>query len=283
MNKFFPIVLAMCAFIASCKQSSKPATATTAASDTITYIEDRSVTDNIMCDAGAADTVTYIEGYIFTNNVMCEAVSETDNVMSDENSKADSIPAGFFCLDNYEFPATDYYSCMIDSNDVLYYCPGTQDELYFKGYLTKEKFAMNTRHVRGCSVAPESWQKGKEYTFSCKAIDEKIKFRKVRINDPDAVLVQRDGTKESLYGKYIYSINSAFESLFYKEIIVASYDYDQLLTVSDSGYFSIVDNETHQAKPTSAVLPCPDIPEFSNLYFVEDSIIIIDHLVYYME
>lgn len=245
MNKLgrFPLIaIFLCALMPSCKQSSTPAD-------------------------GTGDD--YVEGYIFTRNVQCED--------SDE-----SIPAGYFCYDDYEFPITDCYSCLVDSNNVLYYCPGAQDEIYFRGYLTKKTFESSTRHVKAHFDAPESWPDGQERTFATEDQKYVVTLKKYRINDPNAVLVLDEGRTESLHGKNVYTLKGFYECVFYRYVIVASYDWNESLTVNDSGYFNIVNNETNDIQPTSTVKRYPDIPQFAHLYFIEDSIITIDNLAYRM-
>lgn len=250
MNKFcrFPLIAVfLCALMPSCKQSSEQAD---------------------MTGDG------YVDGFLFTENVLCDE--------SDEGNGPEGIFAGYFCYDNYEFPITDCYSCLVDSNDVLYYCPGTQDELYFRGYLTKEKFASSTRPVKAYFDAPESWLEGHEHMFVSETPMNAVIVKKNRINDPDAVLVLDDGKTESLYGKSVYTLKGFVEGVFYRDILVASYDYNLSLTVNASGYFNIVNNETNDIQPTSTVKRYPDIPQFAHLYFIEDSIITIDNLAYRM-
>ncbi|MBQ0056451.1 MAG: hypothetical protein KBT20_02235 [Bacteroidales bacterium] len=205
---------------------------------------------------------------------------------SDDGHGYEWISADYFCLGNYEFPTTDYYSCLRDSGNLLYYCPGTQDQLYFRGYLTKERFAQSTRPVKACVDAPDSWHIGQPYAFCCSATGEVMHVTKIRINDPDAVLVlDEQGKTESLYGKYVYTVdNAGYENIFYREILdvyTESYDPDLTLKVNSSGYFSIVNSKTHQETPTSSVQRYPDLPDFSYLYFIDDSTITIDQLVYH--
>lgn len=228
-----------------------------------------------------------VDGYVFLYDAMCDE--------SDEGHGYRWIPAGTFCLSDYTFPMTDCHSNLWDSDGVLYYCPPTQEDMadwVYSGYLTKEKFNKSTRPVKAYLDAPDSWPEGRAFAFRCDETGDVKKVRKLRINDPDAVLMLDDnGGKEPLYGKYVYVVDEYFtmnfgrlHSIFYREILEAypdTEDFEQFLTVTDDGYFCLVDEKTCQQKPVSVVGGCGYIPEFSHLYFIDDSTITIDQQVYH--
>ena len=242
----------------SCSQKQK---ATNAASNDIT--------DSI-AESSDASQLSYREGFIFVKDVYrLDSVSGLYKGLGLE---------GTFCFDNYEFPLSDCYACLTDSNELFYYCPGTQDELWYSGYLTKEEFKDIARPVKTYFDAPDSWREGHEYTFLSQNMVKRIK--KIRVQDPDATIIKdASGKTESLYGKYVYTVN---ETIFCgEELEVAPYSSDHSLTISDSGYFSKVNRKTGEAIPTSKVEMCSDIPDIVSLLFINDSTITINDGVFH--
>lgn len=267
-NLFPMIALAVCAVMQSCGRTQKTTDGAMVKADTMTS----------SADSLPEAQSRYLDGFIFIHYARCEE--------SDEGNGYLWVSADQFCLRNYEFPTTGYYSCLTDSNDVLYYCPGTQDDIYYRGYLPKEAFNLSTLPVKAYADAPDSWQNGQLYTFRCNATGYIKKVRKIRINDPKAVLVlDEKGKTESLYGKYVYTVRDEYgESVFYRNVLdvkMEKYDQRLSLAVNDKGYFCIADDETHQVTPTSEVEQCHEIPTFSYLYFIDDSTITIDQRVYH--
>lgn len=255
------LALAAAAAMLSCSQSQKPANA--AADSLATTMEAPS-------DSSAASPLGYKEGFIFEKDVYrLDSASGLYKGLGLE---------GKFCFDNYEFPQTDSYSCLTDSNGLFYYCPGTQDELWYSGYLTKEEFKDIACPVKAYSDAPDSWIEGREYTFLSQNMVRRIK--RIRVQDPDAVITKdASGKTESLFGKCVYSIDGY---VFYGyQLEEAPYSSDHSLTISDSGYFGKVNEKTGEIMPTSRVELCSDIPEISYLFFIDDSTITIDDEVFH--
>ncbi len=259
------ITLATAATMLSCSKSQKPTNAVSnSAAD--------SLSTTMEAPSASLDSSKwgYAEGFIFEKDVYrLDSASGLYKVLGLE---------GKFCFDNYEFPQTDSYSCLTDSNGLFYYCPGTQDGLWYSGNLTKEEFKEVARPVKAYFDAPDSWIEGREYTFLSQNMVRRIK--RIRVQDSDAVIIKdASGKTESLYGKYVYSIDGY---VFYGyQLEEAPYSSDHSLTISDSGYFGKVNEKTGEVMPTSRVELCSEIPEISYLFFIDDSTITIDDEVFH--
>ncbi len=250
----------------SCSQSQKPANAVSnAAADSLSTTTEAPSTSLDSSKWG------YAEGFIFEKDVYrLDSVSGLHKRMGIK---------GHFCFDDYEFPHADNYGFLNDSNGLLYYCPGTQDGVWYSGYLTKEEFKEVARPVKAYFDAPDSWIEGREYTFTYLTRDMDItRIKRIRVQDPDAVLFEENEKRDSLYGKDVYVIDGM---IYCGEFLTVANQFepenrDLKLSLSDSGYFSMVNRKTHQVTPTSKVETICGIPDFQWLLFINDSIITMD-------
>lgn len=260
------ITLAAAATMLSCSQPKKPAHAVLdAAVDSLSTME-------VPSDSVDTSRWGYTDGFIF--------VKEVYRLDSASGQYKGLDLKGKFCFDTYEFPHTDNYGCLTDSNDLFYYCPGTQDGIWYSGYLTKEEFRDVARPVKAYYEAPDSWKEGYEYTFLGHYMEIR-RVKRIRVQDPEAVIIDDASgeTTKSLFGECVYSIDGCI--FHYNQLEVAPYSSDHSLTISDSGYFSKVDDKTGEVIPISRVEYCSEIPEIDCLHFINDSTITINDEVLY--